>query len=134
MRDRFANIAAATLLQYAPMLIPSSRNDSTTFPLELALCRSKLETSDQAARYVAGKHALISYGVSTKSKSYDLGSQGASLMPLRERDVTALSLLFERDDSEEIEADINHTLIWLWPEPCWDDEDPFDFLRDYLHK
>jgi hypothetical protein len=116
------------------MLIPSSSNDSTTFPLELALCRSKLERRDPSARYVAGENALISYGVSTKSKSYDLGAQGASLMPLRERDVTALAVLFERDDSEEIEADINHNLIWLWPEPCWDDEDPFDFLRDYLHK
>lgn len=132
MRDRFAHIAAATLLRYAPMLIHSSSNDSTTFPLELALCRSKLER-EPSARYVAGEKALISYGVSTK-KSYDLGTQGASLMPLRERDVTALAVLFERDDSEEIEADINHNLIWLWPEPCWDDEDPFDFLGDYLHK
>lgn len=116
------------------MLIPSFSNDSITFPLELALCRSKLETSDPSGRYVAGEHALISYGVSTKSKSYDLGAQGASLMPLRERDIIALSELFDREDSEEIEADINHHLIWLWPEPCWDDEDPFSFLRDYLHK
>ncbi|MBD2742038.1 hypothetical protein [Coleofasciculus sp. FACHB-1120] len=115
------------------MFIPSFRNDSITFPLELALCRSKLER-DPSRRYVAEQHALISYDISTNSKSYDLGAQGASLMPLRERDVTALSELFERDDSEEIEADINQNLLWLWPEPCWDDEDPFGFLQDYLHK
>ena len=54
-----------------------------------------------------------------------------SLTSLRERDWTALIELFDRDDVDEIEADIDSSLIWLIPEPCWED-DPFDFLREYL--
>ncbi len=50
---------------------------------------------------------------------------------LRERDCTALIELFDRDDGDEIEADISCSLFWLIPEPCWED-DPFDFLREYL--
>lgn len=55
----------------------------------------------------------------------------APLMPLRERDVKALAGFFEPTDMAEIEADIVHNLIWLWPEPCWE-EDPYAFLREYL--
>lgn len=54
-----------------------------------------------------------------------------SLTSLRERDWTALIELFDRDDVDEIEADINSSLFWLIPEPCWED-DPFDFLREFL--
>lgn len=39
--------------------------------------------------------------------------------------------LFDRDDSDEIEADINSSLMLMIPEPCWGD-DPFEFLREYL--
>lgn len=39
--------------------------------------------------------------------------------------------LFDREDSEEIEADIRSNLLLRTPEPCWED-DPFDFLREYL--
>ena len=56
--------------------------------------------------------------------------QIASLMPLREQDSNALISMFEREDSEDIEADISRKLLCLWPEPCWEDE--FDFLREYL--
>ncbi|MFN6560799.1 MAG: hypothetical protein RMY28_013585 [Nostoc sp. ChiSLP01] len=54
-----------------------------------------------------------------------------SLTSLRDRDSTALIELFDRDDGDEIEADIHTNLFWLIPEPCWED-DPFDFLREYL--
>ncbi len=50
---------------------------------------------------------------------------------LRERDWKVLTELFDRHDSEEIEADINTNLLFMIPEPCWED-DPFDFLREYL--
>jgi hypothetical protein len=50
---------------------------------------------------------------------------------LRERDWEALKSLFDRDDGEEIEADIKHKLSWLVPEPCWEDN-PFEFLREFL--
>ena len=53
------------------------------------------------------------------------------LMPLRERDWKVLAELFDRVDSDEIEADINSKLRLMIPEPCWED-DPFDFLREYL--
>nr|WP_225225910.1 hypothetical protein [Komarekiella delphini-convector] len=54
-----------------------------------------------------------------------------SLTSLKDRDWKALTDLFDRDDGDEIEADINSNLLWLTPEPCWED-DPFDFLREYL--
>lgn len=50
---------------------------------------------------------------------------------LREGDTKALAALFDREDSDEIETDISKYLRLLWPEPCWED-DPFDFLREYL--
>ncbi|BBD58686.1 hypothetical protein NIES2109_14640 [Nostoc sp. HK-01] len=53
------------------------------------------------------------------------------LNSLRQRDWKALIELFDREDSDEIEADINNNLHLRTPEPCWED-DPFDFLREFL--
>ena len=53
------------------------------------------------------------------------------VLPLRERDWKVLTELFDRGDSDEIEANINSQLLWMIPEPCWED-DPFDFSREYL--
>nr|WP_238178516.1 hypothetical protein [Calothrix sp. 336/3] len=53
------------------------------------------------------------------------------LMELKERDWKAMVELFERKDSDDIEADINSNLKFLFPEPCWEEE-PFDFLQEYL--
>nr|WP_242054215.1 hypothetical protein [Nostoc parmelioides] len=50
---------------------------------------------------------------------------------LKERDWKALLEMFDRDDIDELEADINFNLQLMIPEPCWED-DPFDFLREYL--
>nr|WP_320076065.1 hypothetical protein [Tolypothrix sp. PCC 7712] len=50
---------------------------------------------------------------------------------MEERDWKAMTELFDREDSEEIEADIMKSLLFMIPEPCWGD-DPFDFLREYL--
>jgi hypothetical protein len=50
---------------------------------------------------------------------------------LRQRDWKALLELFDRDDVDEIEADVHGSLLLLPPEPCWED-DPFDFLREFL--
>lgn len=55
----------------------------------------------------------------------------SSYSTLKERYWEALTSLFERDDSDEIEAEINNKLVWLVPEPCWEDN-PFDFLREFL--
>lgn len=50
---------------------------------------------------------------------------------LKERDWEALEELFERDDSDEIEADIKTNLLLLSPEPFWEDN-RFEFLGDYI--
>ncbi len=55
----------------------------------------------------------------------------SSYTSLRERDWEALISLFDRDDSDEIEAEITNKLVWLVPEPCWEDN-PFEFLREFL--
>lgn len=55
----------------------------------------------------------------------------APLSPLRERDLQALASFFETECMLEIETDVTQHLLLLWPEPCWD-EDPFDFLHEYV--
>ncbi len=65
------------------------------------------------------------------SSQVDMDVHSPPLMPLRERDWKVLAELFDRGDSDEIEADINNKLLLMIPEPCWED-DPFDFLREYL--
>ena len=54
-----------------------------------------------------------------------------SLTSLRQRDWNALIELFDREDGDEVESDINSNLHLMMPEPCWGD-DPFDFLREYM--
>lgn len=61
----------------------------------------------------------------------NLNTPAAPLMPLTERDMKALAGFFERDDAEKLESDINNYMRLIYPEPCWEDN-PFDFLRDYL--
>jgi hypothetical protein len=52
-------------------------------------------------------------------------------MAMKERDWKAMAELFDTEDGDEIEADINGKLWTVIPEPCWED-DIFDFLREYL--
>jgi hypothetical protein len=54
-----------------------------------------------------------------------------ALPPLRDRDLKALSELFQTTQMELIEADILENLAWRYPEPCWEDE-LFTFLEGYL--
>lgn len=42
--------------------------------------------------------------------------------PLNERDSQAMAELFDREDSDEIETDINSKLQMVIPEPCWEDD------------
>lgn len=58
-------------------------------------------------------------------------SHTGQLMPLRDRDLKELTDLFTQDSIEDIEQDILCNLMRRAPEPCWED-DPFDFLREYL--
>lgn len=61
----------------------------------------------------------------------DLQVESSPYSTLRERDWEVLNSLFDRDDSDEIEAEIKSKLVWLGPEPCWEDN-PFEFLREFL--
>ncbi|HEY9648799.1 MAG TPA: hypothetical protein V6C88_20635, partial [Chroococcidiopsis sp.] len=54
------------------------------------------------------------------------------IMPLRDRDLSALAEFFAAADMERIEADVLKGLRDRYPEPCWD-EDLFEFLADFLH-
>ncbi|MBD2207212.1 hypothetical protein H6G33_31955 [Calothrix sp. FACHB-1219] len=54
-----------------------------------------------------------------------------ALISLEERDWKVMTELFDREDSDEIETDIRNSLLLMIPEPCWED-DPFDFLSEYL--
>lgn len=55
----------------------------------------------------------------------------APLSPLRERDLEAMNLFFQREDMPQIEAEVNHLLLRLLPAPCWE-EDALEFLREFL--
>jgi hypothetical protein len=52
----------------------------------------------------------------------------APISALRDRDLSALSALFDRYAMPEIESDIHRVLILLPPEPCWEDED-LEFIK-----
>lgn len=68
----------------------------------------------------------------TTEKEYSqVVSHAAPLSSLRERDLQALAEMFEPEDAAEVEAELARYLNLMCPEPCWE-EDPFDFLRDYL--
>jgi len=71
--------------------------------------------------------------VSSRPHAVNLPFNGhaAPLMPIRSRDVEAMSELFDIQDIAEIECDINHNLTRRYPEPSWDDE-VFSFLSHFL--
>ncbi|MEA5572342.1 hypothetical protein [Calothrix sp. UHCC 0171] len=59
------------------------------------------------------------------------------IAPLKERDWKELILLFDRQDSDAIEADVVNKLKMLYPEPSWDEElffeqEIYEFLEEYL--
>ncbi|MEB3178660.1 MAG: hypothetical protein VKL59_06490 [Nostocaceae cyanobacterium] len=45
-----------------------------------------------------------------------------SLMPMKERDFIAMAALFDIEDGEAMEEEIKSKLLWLGPEPCWEDD------------
>ncbi|NJL79660.1 MAG: hypothetical protein HC917_13945 [Richelia sp. SM2_1_7] len=68
------------------------------------------------------------FGIDSPKKS---DVHAPPLVEFNERDWKILVELFDRKDSDEIEADINKKLSWMVPEPAWEDE-PLDFLQEYL--
>jgi hypothetical protein len=58
-------------------------------------------------------------------------NHAAPLAPLKDRDLLALIILFDRKDGDEIEAEVLKKLSWMVPEPSWDEE-PYSFLQEFL--
>jgi hypothetical protein len=80
---------------------------------------------------------VTNYYSSSANPSYnnflaqEASTHAAPLTPLKDRDWKELVSLFDRKDSDEIEADVISKLNMLCPEPSWD-EDLYEFLREYL--
>ncbi len=53
----------------------------------------------------------------------------APLSAIPVRDLREMEDYFDRGDMPEVEADVNHLLSHLWPEPAWD-EDVKAFLQE----
>lgn len=95
----------------------------------------ELETLKQAA-YLGEQQILqdgtVCKGESGLSLSHErLGHYADPLPPLKEKDLVSLATLFQRDDMDAVEADLNQILLRLLPAPCWED-DPFEFLKEFL--
>ncbi|MCT7951791.1 hypothetical protein NG798_18470 [Ancylothrix sp. C2] len=58
-------------------------------------------------------------------------SFASPLQSLRYRDKTALNALFEGNDLEAIILDVVTNLLWLCPEPCWE-ENSYELLKEFL--
>lgn len=116
----------------------SDNDDLLGWELQVACLPARAgvkESLDSAFAFLEEPHTRTRSGLE-KGSSFSVLHRSdldhaAPLMPLRERDVKALSNWFELDEIDEIEADIAHNLVWLLPEPCWED-DPFDFLKEFL--
>ena len=93
--------------------------------------------SSQAAQKISRSPALRKlYQTDTQvskttEQEYSQVVHAAPLSSLRERDLQALAEMFEPEEASEVEAELVSYLNLMYPEPCWE-EDPFDFLRDYL--
>lgn len=130
------------------MFNPSSTENIVSFPTELVSLRAQAATSNPPKR-LGLLDSISSKASSRRNKKADPASSNwqrpgvglslkeaydayaAPLAPLRERDIQALDAMFDRNDMADIETDVIHNLLSLWPEPCWED-DPFEFLREYL--
>ena len=102
------------------------RVDSALAELVRFSLRAVASKPARRLRHFLGKE---SPGGTEERTSTGIASYAAPLSPLRERDTTALADLFEREDLDEIEADVSIHLHWLWPEPCWEEE-PLDFFLE----
>lgn len=114
------------------MYIMKSDRELTT-PLN-ELTRFSSQTNDQLSRNsdLRKLHQTGTQVSKTTEKEYfQVVAHAAPLASLRKRDLEALTEMFEPEDLAEVEAELAEYLNLMCPEPCWE-EDPFDFLRDYL--
>ncbi|WP_448574026.1 hypothetical protein [Trichothermofontia sp.] len=114
----------------------SSNNDDVVFSGELPRYNSPALTQrGPRTDFYAAPVTHVGTEVLPKSDGQrthtSLRSFAVLVAPLKDRDIKALDTLFCDDDMEAAAADISQVLLALFPEPCWED-DPFEFLRDYL--
>lgn len=111
-----SSLHSLLLSPITPVVTPPTAGDRTGYkqPLYLSGRLPRLETAQLG---LTDSHAPISYA--------------APLTPLRPRDIEALQDFFDRADMFAIEANVDQHLLRLLPEPCWE-EDPFEFLREFL--
>lgn len=89
-----------------------------------------ISSSQPTIDKTASEDGLIQSDLSEPS-ALETDCSTPTLLPLRDRDLKVLVDLFTLDDIDAIETDILTNLNRRPPEPCWED-DPFEFLRDYL--
>lgn len=114
------------------MYITKSNHEDAT-PLN-ELFRFSVQATEKFSRSPSSRklHQTDPQASKTTEKEYSRFVHHASpLSSLTERDLEALASMFDPDDTEEVEAELSHYLDLMCPEPCWE-EDPFDFLSDYL--
>ena len=58
----------------------------------------------------------------SRRSSFSEWTSAAPIAPLRDRDLLQLTRWFAREDMPDVEEDINKTLIYLFPEPYWDED------------
>ncbi|WP_084555025.1 hypothetical protein [[Phormidium ambiguum] IAM M-71] len=114
------------------MYITKSNHEDTA-PLN-ELLRLSNQTNEQISQ---NSHSQKLYQKDSKNrktteKEYTrFVNHAIPLSSLTEKDLEALAAMFDPEDLAEVEAELSHYLNLMCPEPCWE-EDPFDFLRDYL--
>ncbi|NJL89112.1 MAG: hypothetical protein HC916_04380 [Coleofasciculaceae cyanobacterium SM2_1_6] len=126
------NMLVATENNLMNSLILSTPTDSHTFSIDLQELQELTDLNDLNNRDYSEPRQL------PQANQANQANQGHGLHPtppllLHERDLAVLADLLERDDTPEILANINESLVCLSPEPGWDDFpenllEIFDFL------
>ena len=114
------------------MFISKYMDEGASALYDLVRFSEKVEQSEplKATRLQRGMKTNGQQSNSLGLENWASDSYGSPLMPLREKDLKALAGLFEHSDNDRIEEEIINQLMWLWPEPCWDDD--FSFIQEYL--
>jgi hypothetical protein len=120
--------------------VPLSADDLLAPPSKMQIARS---TPDKALKSAYGQSGFETSLVNpwrNVTTSLPRPKTAASLIcdhadpisPLRDRDIAELSGLFDRDDILDLEQNVNHCLIRLFPEPFWEENEDLSFLKEHL--
>jgi hypothetical protein len=117
------------------MISPPSRSPSCSFTHASSVRADEEVASMTVMQEWEGRSTSFSKGGNTALRGLAaaeiVGHYTESAVPLREQDLKVLRNWFNREEMFQIETDIMQNLLYLFPEPCWE-EDPFEFLREFL--